>query len=60
LSRSRRQATTRAVRDSARDVPKTLELEQRLSRVELQVKDVLRQLSKLVDKFDYVASKIRY
>jgi hypothetical protein len=48
------------VRDTARDVPKSLELEQRLSRVELQLKDVLRQLSDLIEKFDYVASKIRY
>ena len=41
-------------------MPKSLELEQRLSRVELQVNDVVRQLSKLLDKFDYVVSKIRY
>jgi hypothetical protein len=62
---SRRHSTIREPRASAREVPKSIELEQRVARVELALKDMRDTLDVLTKQFialqaqlDHVAARV--
>jgi hypothetical protein len=58
--RTRRQSSLKPPRATAREVPKSVELEHRVSRIELQQEEILRRLNALQAQVDYLVAKIRF
>jgi hypothetical protein len=56
---SRRRSTIKSVRTLAREMPKSVELEQRVSRVELHLQELTRRVAALQAQLDHLVAKVR-